>query len=63
MGGGVTMPESTVINYDGFTAEELRDEINGLEDDLTLAQLRVEQIEHDIKQAEEALANLAETEE
>jgi hypothetical protein len=49
MGGGVTMPESTVINYDGFTAEELRDEINGLEDDLTLAQLRVEQIEHDIK--------------
>jgi hypothetical protein len=57
------MPESTVINYDGFTAEELRDEINGLEDDLTLAQLRVEQIEHDIKQAEEALANLDETEE
>ncbi len=54
------MPESTIIDYDGFTAEELRDEIRGLEEDLTLAQIRVEQIEHDIKQAEEALASLDE---
>ena len=54
------MPESTIFDYDGFTAEELRDEIRGLEEDLTLAQIRVEQIEHDIKQAEEALASLDE---
>lgn len=52
------MPESTVINYDGFTAEELKREISGLEEDLTLAQLRVEQVEHDIRLAEEALASL-----
>lgn len=57
------MPESTIINYDGFTAEELRDEISGLEEDLTLAQNRVEQIEYDIKQVWLTLATLDATEE
>lgn len=54
------MPESTVISYVGFTEAELRDEINGLEEDLRLAKLRVEQVEFDIQKAKEALAKLTE---
>lgn len=52
------MPNQTIIDLSDFTAEELREEIAGLEEELELAKMRVAQIEHDIKKALEALSKM-----